>query len=177
MATLIHTPGSIEISAERPVPVQTRDVKSPSGDVESSVTNPLTCSEELPSVEIYVEILGDSDDDDSEDGSDDEKVKNFLVRIIKMTLASEKQAEDPDLPQAAAENQQVDTMTSLPPYSLLMLILLPMQSEGGMSFLVMLAPCRDTDTLDEDSGEPVSTLNEMPQDRVARVSQLIAHRS
>jgi hypothetical protein len=116
MATLIHTPGSIvEISAERPVPVPMGDVESPSVNIESTVTNSLTSSDELPSVEIYVEILGDSEDGDSEDGSDDEEVKNFVVRIIKMALASEKQAEDPDLPQAEAENHdhEVDIMSSI----------------------------------------------------------------
>ena len=95
------------------------DVESPSVDVGSAVTNPLTCSEELPSVEIYVEILGDSEDNDSEDGdsedgSDDDEINGSLVRIIEMTLATEKQAGDPDLSQAEAENQQVDIM-SLPP--------------------------------------------------------------
>jgi hypothetical protein len=64
----------------------------------------------------------------------------------------------------------------------MMLILLPLQSEGGMSFLVMLVPCDDTDTLDEDSEEPINTEtlaaleavsapNEMLQDLTARVSQ------
>ena len=84
MATLIHTPGSIEISTEGPVSV-------PMGDVESTVTDPSASSEELPSVEIYVEIPGDSDDDDSEDGDLEE-----------------------GLPEAAAENQQVNIMFSLP---------------------------------------------------------------
>lgn len=54
-----------------------------------------------------------------------------------------------------------------------------------MSFLVMLVPCGDAGTLDEDSEEPidnktalkaaVNTLNAMPQD--TKISQLIAHRS
>ena len=102
----MSTPSSIEISAERPVPVPTGDVESPSVDVEC-------LTKELPSVEIHVELLGDSEDDDSEDGSNDEEVKKFITRVIKMTLAGEKQSEDPDLPQAEAENQQVDNRSSL----------------------------------------------------------------
>jgi hypothetical protein len=94
MSTPIHPPGSI--GAERPVPVPVGDVKPSSVDMESPVSKPLIYSEELPSVEIYLE----NSDDDSGDNSDektilrtleDEEVKSFHVRIIKMT---QKQAED-----------------------------------------------------------------------------------
>ena len=107
MSTPIHTTGSI--STEGPVPVPMGDV-----DIRSRSYFEKSCDfhKIMQSAVPSVETLENSDDDDSEDGLGDE-VKRLRVRIIKWTFASEKQAEDPDLPQGRAENQQVNIMSSL----------------------------------------------------------------
>lgn len=124
--------GSSEIS---PVPVPARDA---SADIESAVPNPATFPEELV---IYVKIVENSDDSDSEDDdsedndsedgeSDDEEVRNVIVKLIKVTVASKEQDEGPESSEAQAENQE---------------------SEEDTFFLLMVIPCSDTDTPDEDS--------------------------